>query len=176
MNRLNPYANAKCPTCGKALDAQTRADGAQAAPSPGDVSICFYCGELLEFGDRDLVKLTDEKFARLEPPQQVMMKAFQSGVRSVNQGNLLDSDYDRQLGKMKARADEWRKANRKREVKIQFNWPPKVMVICAISDAIKRKLVTTNEAGLELIKALGNYGEPDGPTVLMVRVVLESEP
>lgn len=40
-----------CPSCGRANDAATNANDAKARPKKGDVSICFYCGEILEFGD-----------------------------------------------------------------------------------------------------------------------------
>ncbi len=38
-----------CPTCGKLLDACTSAEG-DSSPSPGDLSVCWYCGEILVFG------------------------------------------------------------------------------------------------------------------------------
>jgi hypothetical protein len=37
-----------CPECGRALSAATHMESA-AMPSPGDVSICLYCGEFLEY-------------------------------------------------------------------------------------------------------------------------------
>jgi hypothetical protein len=39
-----------CPTCGAVLDRATSATGEQATPSAGDITLCLYCGHLLEFG------------------------------------------------------------------------------------------------------------------------------
>ena len=35
-----------CPTCGKLLDAATPATDPGTRPSPGDISVCIYCGGL----------------------------------------------------------------------------------------------------------------------------------
>ena len=40
----------KCETCGQLLDAVTHVNG-PAKPSPGDLSICVYCGTLTVFNN-----------------------------------------------------------------------------------------------------------------------------
>jgi hypothetical protein len=75
---------------------------------------------------------------------------------------------------MAERAKAWRAANPNRTAKVQFNFPPGVCVIAAISLAVERGFVSTDEAGLELVKELWPWGDRSEPTVLMVRVVLEN--
>jgi hypothetical protein len=43
-----------CWRCEKTTDTTTAAVGEDTAPAPGDVSICFYCGELAVFTGRGL--------------------------------------------------------------------------------------------------------------------------
>lgn len=38
----------KCPECGEKVDAATHVSSME-MPSPGDVSLCLYCGALLEY-------------------------------------------------------------------------------------------------------------------------------
>lgn len=38
-----------CPNCGKQLDGTTFIKRGDVMPRPGDLSICFYCGTILEF-------------------------------------------------------------------------------------------------------------------------------
>jgi hypothetical protein len=43
-----------CLDCGRINDAATgvdHAEGPDAAPQPGDVTVCFYCGHIMVFGD-----------------------------------------------------------------------------------------------------------------------------
>lgn len=50
-----------CPSCGTTVDASTSVAGDH-APSPGDVSICMYCGHLMAFADDlTLRPLTDKE-------------------------------------------------------------------------------------------------------------------
>lgn len=89
--------------------------------------------------------------------------------------NAADERYELQLGKMLVRRNAWLANHPEAEVLVQFNFPRTVCVVACISDAIEKKFVSANEAGLELIKALGNWGQRDEPSVLMVRVILEAE-
>jgi hypothetical protein len=41
----------ECPACRANLDAATKFAGPAGGPKPGDLSCCYYCGALLEFGD-----------------------------------------------------------------------------------------------------------------------------
>lgn len=75
---------------------------------------------------------------------------------------------------MARNAEAWRKANPDAEALIQFNFPPKVAVIAPISEAVRLKVVVTNDHGLSLLKALWPWEDRYEPTVLMCRAVLES--
>lgn len=53
-------AGSPCPNCGTVLDGWTGVDGVK--PNIGDISLCWYCGELGKFGPNFvLCKLTDEE-------------------------------------------------------------------------------------------------------------------
>lgn len=47
--------NVKCPTCGSKLDASTCITDKDILPEKGDLSICVYCGTLLEYEDNQFV-------------------------------------------------------------------------------------------------------------------------
>jgi hypothetical protein len=49
-----------CPFCHYCCDAHRTVGSGQRGPQPGDASICFNCGELLEFGPAlELIPITD---------------------------------------------------------------------------------------------------------------------
>jgi hypothetical protein len=51
-----------CTACGKVMDSASIAETGDDPPSPGDVSICFYCHHLMAFADdMTLRDLTDEE-------------------------------------------------------------------------------------------------------------------
>lgn len=83
--------------------------------------------------------------------------------------------YIKQLDAMLLNRKRWTQANPEKEVKIQFNYQKKVFVISPISDAVAKKLVVANEAGIELLKALWPWDDTYEPTVFMVKLVLEAE-
>jgi hypothetical protein len=84
-------------------------------------------------------------------------------------------EYVKQVAVMSENARRWRAANPDKKAVIQFNFPPKALIIGSISLAVARHFVITNEAGLELLKALWPWDVENEPTVLMVRVALEYE-
>lgn len=45
-----------CPSCGHHMDATTDPSGNAHSPQPGDVSLCFYCGDLSWFGSNLMLK------------------------------------------------------------------------------------------------------------------------
>lgn len=45
--------NCKCPNCNKLIDSATNMDGTEISPQVDDISVCFYCGEILKY-DKDL--------------------------------------------------------------------------------------------------------------------------
>ena len=55
----------ECKTCGKMNDAHAPADGGDAVPEDGSLSICFYCGVLTTFSITEdgmkLVPLTEQE-------------------------------------------------------------------------------------------------------------------
>lgn len=83
--------------------------------------------------------------------------------------------WEAQMDKMHENATAWRAAHPDTEVKIQFNFPDQVCLIAPISEALKHKFIVTNEAGLELIKALWPMDVVSEATVLMVKIILEHE-
>lgn len=55
-----------CPCCGVKLNGASNADEHTEPPRPGDISMCLYCGALLEFGPKlERIKLSDEVFNKL---------------------------------------------------------------------------------------------------------------
>lgn len=83
-----------CPKCGKVLDAATSIEEG-AIPSPGDITICMYCGELLRF-DENLIshKLSDEEFESLDEEFQAQLLDVQEQIRVFS---LLRKDLESDL-------------------------------------------------------------------------------
>lgn len=48
-----------CPACRRKMDRATAVDGSGAMPVPGDVTVCFGCGEALTFGEGLELQLVD---------------------------------------------------------------------------------------------------------------------
>lgn len=155
-----------CPNCGKNLD-QTTCLADRETPEPGDLTICIGCAEVLEFGPDMALHITDSK--HLDADYQESIKMAQERIRKMNEKKR----YEAQLNEMLANARKWRKANSNREALITF--PAQVCIIGPISLALKHNVVRSNEAGLELLKALWPWDRKDEPTVLMCRIVLEHE-
>lgn len=83
--------------------------------------------------------------------------------------------YKAQLDKMYQRKLEWLSNNPEKKVQVVFNFPRSTYVIATISQAVEKGLVVCNDAGLELVKALWEWGVETEPTIGMVRAVLEHE-
>jgi hypothetical protein len=49
----------QCPTCESKLDAASASDGSETTIMPGDVTICVYCTEILEFTEEFMVEKVD---------------------------------------------------------------------------------------------------------------------
>lgn len=47
-----------CPTCKTLLDSWTAMDD-KSQPTPGDISVCFECAEVLEFTENLMLKIAD---------------------------------------------------------------------------------------------------------------------
>lgn len=69
-----------CPDCNALLD---RASG-MAAPKPGDLSVCAYCGAMLVF-DQSLVQraLSEADFAALPEDNQRVMREYSDAARAI---------------------------------------------------------------------------------------------
>lgn len=67
----------RCPNCDSLIDGvRELSSGEQdGTPSPGDVSICAYCGEVLEF-DKNLksIKVTDQALSQLSSDDRAAVK------------------------------------------------------------------------------------------------------
>lgn len=61
--------DSNCPECGNHLDAVT-AVSEDASPKPGDLSICAYCGCMLQF-DKDLLVEPISEEALKEAPKEL---------------------------------------------------------------------------------------------------------
>jgi hypothetical protein len=81
MNNIHHTPTSLCPSCGHPLDAASGIDD-NAAPSPGDVTICAKCGELLAFtDDLTVVPATAERLDLLDPEQVIKMHSMQTFIR-----------------------------------------------------------------------------------------------
>jgi hypothetical protein len=70
--RTSRIAESLCLCCRKPLDGVTDPMG-QAMPSPGDVTICLYCGHLMAFGDGlTLRELSDEEIVDIAGDKTVL--------------------------------------------------------------------------------------------------------
>jgi hypothetical protein len=74
----------RCPACGYVLDACTGVPGNESErPSPGDVALCFGCGEVLYFD----VQMKHQLFPKLrleglEPELLTIIRVGQEAIRS----------------------------------------------------------------------------------------------
>jgi hypothetical protein len=60
-----------CPSCWKKLDGASALDPDCPKPKPNDLTVCFYCQAILQFGhEMELRKVTMEEFVRLPMEQQ----------------------------------------------------------------------------------------------------------
>lgn len=74
-----------CPVCEKKIDAVTRPDENGAVPSPGDISICFYCATVSRFDDNlKLEQLTNEQFAELPEEVRVSVRKMRDNLLDFN--------------------------------------------------------------------------------------------
>ncbi len=61
-----PLPGLLCPACRRLNDQAEAADFSNAKPSPGDLSVCIYCGEFATYTEGLRLKLlTEDDFSRL---------------------------------------------------------------------------------------------------------------
>lgn len=99
-------------------------------------------------------------------------------------GRLTDDEYQsigRQrivfLGKMTDNGRAWIKAHPEAHPQITFTVPmivgKQVAIVGTVEDSVELGYIKCDEAGLELIKALYPWGQPETPTYAMVKEVIE---
>lgn len=138
-------------------------------PNKGDLSLCAYCMAFLRFGDGHMLLLSPEEFAALPDDNRKCMERAKATLSRRIRGT---GGYVAQIEAMAARARGWRHRNPDKVASVQFNFPERVFVTAAVSDAIESHLISANADGLELIKALSQPDE-DEPTAFMLRMALE---
>lgn len=62
----------KCLDCGENLDLATSTTAEHATPSPGDVSVCVYCGNIAAFEDYGLRHLTSSEMYEIAGDERVL--------------------------------------------------------------------------------------------------------
>lgn len=80
-----PDPDAKCPSCGTALNAATATELPGGAPSPGDLTVCLQCAVILQFGEgltqtiapRELLLNLDPMTSNRLLAVQCMIEGFQ---------------------------------------------------------------------------------------------------
>lgn len=88
----NTIVESKCPTCAANLSAATTMDDPTAVPSVGDVSVCLYCGEVLEFTeDMSLKKIDIETLVEADFVQLSQIQRFVRYYQSVT--NPVDNSH-----------------------------------------------------------------------------------
>ncbi len=69
-----------CPHCGHDLDAHSGKNG---APDPGDISICFYCGELIVFSEYlSLIKCSEEYLTQIDEETLTTVRNIQTKIKA----------------------------------------------------------------------------------------------
>ena len=69
-----------CPSCGKILDAASPLEEG-AKPSPGDITLCFYCSSILVFGeDFALREMSSHEFENLDMDFQLQLRHLQQQI------------------------------------------------------------------------------------------------
>jgi len=72
-----------CPACIREIDGATSADGKDAKPAAGDVSVCLYCGTLLRFIAVDPLRcriMTEQDCKEIGPEQYAKLKFIQAYI------------------------------------------------------------------------------------------------
>lgn len=166
-----------CPHCGKVLDMADCLSKDSATPKPGDISLCNNCWEPMEFGeDLTHLPLSEATIAELGTAKMETLRALKLKIaKAKNSDTEMGAKFEAQCQKMYENFLQWRKDHPDAEVKVQFNYPPHVCVIGPISAALDNKLVSANEDGLALLKALWPWNDQSEPTVNMCRIVLENK-
>ncbi len=72
-----------CPNCLHKIECDTQVIGIHKPPKPGDLAICLYCAQLLQFDEQlDRVPLSPEAMGALHPETQHKLLALRAKVKS----------------------------------------------------------------------------------------------
>jgi hypothetical protein len=93
--KITRYPLTPCPYCLKGIDAATPVDDDAAVPGPGDVTLCFECGEWCVFAEgMTLRKPTDEELTEiaLARPFQIAREAWVDAKEAKTSADRLHAD------------------------------------------------------------------------------------
>jgi hypothetical protein len=83
-------------------------------------------------------------------------------------------EYLKQIETMSRDARSYLVTHPTEEILVSYNFSNAALMIYPITEALKEKLVTVNDAAQRMFQALGWLEDrPDEPTILMVRAALE---
>jgi len=81
--KIKEFPNAACPFCGAKLDRATCAENDHSEPTPGDLSICMYCAEVLEFNaDMQLKQASLSTLLELDQKQHALIDKAVQRIRA----------------------------------------------------------------------------------------------
>ncbi len=81
--KITYRADAACPFCGVKLDEATCVENNQSEPGPGDISICMYCAEILEFdANMQLKQATLSTLLELDQAQHALLDKAVERIRA----------------------------------------------------------------------------------------------
>ncbi len=84
MSTYTDLPTSICPHCGYEMNAASNADGSDAQPEPGAISVCVNCQAILEFDvDLNLIALTDETRAEIDDEAMAMIEDVQEFLRAA---------------------------------------------------------------------------------------------
>lgn len=73
-----------CSNCHHAIESNTEVGGDSHLPTPGAISICFYCGQVCVFNDDlSLRKITEEEMDDLRANDHAVYKLIMEAVEAI---------------------------------------------------------------------------------------------
>jgi hypothetical protein len=84
-----------------------------------------------------------------------------------------EKEYFDEIRRLSRLARKYVAENPHSDAKVQFNLGPKVNVIGVVPDALQSGLMSANEDGLEMLKAMGTFDKSNTPSIMMVQAAIE---
>ena len=82
MNKLKPN---KCLKCGKVLDGCSSLEDDTLSPNPGDITVCYYCGEIYKFSkELDIEAVSKSEFKTFEKSLKKEIINIQKLIKKKN--------------------------------------------------------------------------------------------